>query len=445
MVLFLFFVLASSAPVADKITNLPGAPAKIPFDQYAGYLVINSTTNKSIFYWLVQSYNDPVKDPVVLWTNGGPGCSGLIGFWTEQGPFRPQSDLTLNFTDYPWNKVANMLFVEAPVGVGLSYSNDNRDYITGDNQTATDNYHAILAFLDKFPEYVNNAFYITSESYGGHYMPTLAKTIVDGNSAGKNKKINFKGFAVGNPWTDPISNNIGTMTTFWGHQLIPRPLFDAWQRDCPTYPDLCEAHEAQIELLVRGLDPYALDYPVCNSAAALTRAQRYRLLNSTLPLHRRKVALSAQYDPCVDNYATKYMNRPDVQAALHAKPTTWEECSSKIWYSELDELQPMEPVYEYLFDGKFNLNILVYSGDDDSVCATSGSQEWIWDLRGQSVTSDWAQWKYVDDYYGSQIAGYVVKFKDFTFATVHSAGHEVPTYKPQAALDLFKKYLSGEW
>jgi len=444
LVIASFFALVSCAPAADKITNLPGAPASIPFAQYAGYLVVNSTSNKSIFYWLVQSYNNPAKDPVVLWTNGGPGCSGLIGFWTEQGPFRPQSDLTLNFTDYPWNKVANMLFIEAPVGVGLSYSDDPKDYNTGDNQTATDNYYAILAFLDKFPEYVTNSFYISSESYGGHYMPTLAKTIVDQNSMGRNKKINFKGFAVGNPYTDPVSNNYGAMTTFGGHQLISKPLFEAWQRDCPGNPDLCELHEAQIELLVRGLDPYALDYPVCNSKTALSRAERYRFLSQTLPLHRRRVALAAPYDPCVDNYATKYMNRPEVQAALHAKPTTWEECSSKIRYSELDTLDPMEPIYQYLFNGNYSLNILVFSGDDDSVCATSGSQAWIWDLR-DDVTSDWAQWKYVDDYYGSQVAGYFVKFHDFTFATVHSAGHEVPTYKPQAALELFTKYLSGEW
>jgi len=261
---------------------------------------------------------------------------------------------------------------------------------------------------------------------------------------GRNKKINFKGFAVGNPYTDPVSNNYGAMTTFGGHQLISKPLFEAWQRDCPGNPDLCELHEAQIELLVRGLDPYALDYPVCNSKTALSRAERYRFLSQTLPLHRRRVALAAPYDPCVDNYATKYMNRPEVQAALHAKPTTWEECSSKIRYSELDTLDPMEPIYQYLFNGNYSLNILVFSGDDDSVCATSGSQAWIWDLR-DDVTSDWAQWKYVDDYYGSQVAGYFVKFHDFTFATVHSAGHEVPTYKPQAALELFTKYLSGEW
>jgi len=234
------------------------------------------------------------------------------------------------------------------------------------------------------------------------------------------------------------------MTTFGGHQLIDRPLFKAWERDCPADPARCLEHEAQIELLVRGLDPYALDYPVCNSKAALNRAQRYAFLNRTLPAHRRRVALQGPYDPCVDNYATKYMNRADVQAAIHAKPTTWAECSNKISYSETDSLTPMEPIYKYLIDGKYGLNLLVYSGDDDSVCATSGSQSWIWDLR-YPVTSAWAPWKYVDDVFGSQVGGYVVKFDGFSFVTVHSAGHEVPTYKPQAALELFKLYLAGSW
>jgi carboxypeptidase C (cathepsin A) len=443
VLLLAFIGLASCAPAADLITNLPGAPANIPFKQYSGYLIANASHNRSIFYWFVQSINDPVNDPVVLWSNGGPGCSGLIGFWTEQGPFRPQSDLTLAFTDYPWNKVANMLFIEAPAGVGFSYSDVPSDYVTGDNQTAFDNYNAILSFLDKFPEYNNNSFYITSESYGGHYMPTLAQTIVDQNKVNP-KKINFKGFAVGNPYTDPVSNNYGAMTTFGGHQLVDKPTYDAWVKDCPSDPLRCAEHEAQIELYVRGLNPYALDYPVCNSNAALTRAQRYKFLNHTLPLHRKKIALAAPYDPCVDNYATKYMNRADVQAAIHAKPTTWAECSNKIVYSEQDSLTPMEPIYHYLLAGGYNLNILVYSGDDDSVCATSGSQYWIWPMNYR-VLNPWTAWKYVDDDFGSQVGGYVVKFQGLTFATVHGAGHEVPTYKPQAALEVFKKYLADQW
>jgi carboxypeptidase C (cathepsin A) len=89
------------------------------------------------------------------------------------------------------------------------------------------------------------------------------------------------------------------------------------------------------------------------------------------------------------------------------------------------------------------LRVLVYSGDDDGVCGTIGTQRWIYDL-GFSVSSLWDTWYNKD----GQTAGYVTKFntplsKDsrFAFMTVHFAGHEVPTYKPKEALELFQKYI----
>lgn len=115
----------------------------------------------------MESTGNPSEDPLTFWTNGGPGCSGLLGFFTEMGPFRPNKDLTLSLNPYSWNKLSNMVFIESPCGVGFSYSNDALDYSTGDQTTATDNYWLIKAFLQRFPEYLNNSLYIASESYGG--------------------------------------------------------------------------------------------------------------------------------------------------------------------------------------------------------------------------------------------------------------------------------------
>ena len=118
--------------LADQVTNLPGAEnLKINFNQFSGYLKVNNTKNNH--YWMVESMNDPANDPIAFWTNGGPGCSGLLGFMTEQGPFRPNKDLTLSFNDYAWNTISNMVFIEAPCGVGFSYSDnpDGDDYKTG--------------------------------------------------------------------------------------------------------------------------------------------------------------------------------------------------------------------------------------------------------------------------------------------------------------------------
>ena len=74
--------------IADQVTNLPGAEnLDINFNQFSGYLTVDGT--KQMHYWFVESENNPADSPLAFWTNGGPGCSGLLGFLTEQGPFRP--------------------------------------------------------------------------------------------------------------------------------------------------------------------------------------------------------------------------------------------------------------------------------------------------------------------------------------------------------------------
>jgi len=91
--------------------------------------------------------------------------------------------------------------------------------------------------------------------------------------------------------------------------------------------------------------------------------------------------------------------------------------------------------------------MLVMSGDDDSICSTGGTQFWIYDLGYDALKGHlWQPWDV-----NGQTAGFVTHFdlgnpsSSFVFATVHGAGHEVPAYRPLEALELFKKFLSGEW
>ena len=78
------------------------------------------------------------------------------------------------------------------------------------------------------------------------------------------------------------------------------------------------------------------------------------------------------------------------------------------------------------------------------VCATVGTQHWIYDVAGAEIVSLYQPWTYIDSEYGQQQAGYLTKFSGgFSFATVHHAGHEVPAYQPEIALQLFKNYVNG--
>ena len=238
----LCFVSASSFEytqdaIFDQVTELPGLNWQPVFNQFSGYLNL-AGTEKNIHYWLVEAETDPESAPIAFWTNGGPGCSGLIGFMTEQGPFRPDIKGDLQPNLYAWNKIANMVFLEQPVGVGFSYSNNNDDYKIGDDQAAKDNLATILAFFDKFPHFNHSELYITSESYGGHYMPTLANEIINYNDAQTYSpmRINFQGFAVGNPYTDYYSGVGAEMETYWGKQLLPKPLWDKYLENNCTDP-----------------------------------------------------------------------------------------------------------------------------------------------------------------------------------------------------------------
>ena len=123
---------------------------------------------------------DDNKDvPVILWLNGGPGCSSLDGLVYEHGPFRINAtDPTKLYRfDETWAKVGHMLYLESPLGVGYSYSNDKADYNVDDDQTAAQNLAAVEKFFALYPELGARDFFITGESYAGVYVPTLSKEI----------------------------------------------------------------------------------------------------------------------------------------------------------------------------------------------------------------------------------------------------------------------------
>ncbi len=93
--------------------------------------------------------------------------------------------------------VANVIFLESPAGVGFSYSNTSSDYSkSGDKRTAADSYTFLVNWLERFPEYKNRDFFITGESYAGHYVPQLSYTILTKNKNKNQTVINFKGIAV---------------------------------------------------------------------------------------------------------------------------------------------------------------------------------------------------------------------------------------------------------
>lgn len=207
LVTFLFCVAATAAaPLEDLVASLPdfGPP---PTTQFSGYLngdagcdLASNGDFCKIHYWLALAEEDPFNKPVVLWLNGGPGSTSILGFVQENGPLLIDDDGGLIENPWSWTKLANMFMIESPIGVGYSYCANQLDgkmCKNTDKFTASTARAALQDFFVKFPELASNDFFITGESYAGVYIPTLSKEILDNAP-----EINLKGIAVGDPCTD---------------------------------------------------------------------------------------------------------------------------------------------------------------------------------------------------------------------------------------------------
>ncbi|CAN6806421.1 unnamed protein product, partial [Brassica oleracea] len=163
----------------------PGQP-KVGFSQFSGYVTVNESHGRSLFYWLTESSSSPKNKPLLLWLNGvkqettkallwltlerGPGCSSIgYGASEEIGPFRiNKTGSSLYLNSFSWNTEANILFLESPVGVGFSYTNTSSDLKdSGDDRTAQENLIFLIKWMSRFPQYQYRDFYIAGESYAG--------------------------------------------------------------------------------------------------------------------------------------------------------------------------------------------------------------------------------------------------------------------------------------
>jgi len=460
----------SAAPSADEVMSLPLLNVTIDWKHYSGYLSVGSL--KHLHYWLVESQNDPDNDPLVLWLNGGPGCSSLDGMLYENGPFHVNEDGSVIYlNEYAWNQMANVIYLEAPVGVGFSYSENQQDYYTDDAQTADDNYVALQDFFaNKFPEWQGKEFYVTGESYGGIYVPTLVKRIIEGNEGGHGLKINLQAFAVGNGLMSDRINDDSVVFFAYYHGLIGQALFDALKRSCcvnaamdhtcnfhdPTDPTCQSLVNTAGQLIYgSGVNIYAIYLPCVKATdARMVRAWD----NLFRPLHlnlgtkglQRHLADEANGDsdggngtanlgtvpPCLDaNGGTAYLNRADVQAALHIASglPSWAICSDVLHYNRSMSETTFD-LYPMLLS---NTRALIYNGDTDMACNFLGD-EWGVDAMNRTRVEARRPW-----HLDGQVAGFVESYEQITFLTVRGSGHMVPQWRAPQAFKMFTNFIKG--
>ncbi|KAF1894319.1 hypothetical protein Lal_00027165 [Lupinus albus] len=145
-------------------------------------------------------------------------------------------------------------------------------------------------------------------------------------------------------------------------------------------------------------------------------------------------------DPCSGVYTHAYLNRVNVQEALHANVTKlkydWESCSDIIFSKWGDSPSTIIPLlHEFLNNG---LRVWIFSGDIDGVVPVTSTKYSIKKMNLSTKTA-WYPW-----FFNGEVGGYAEVYNGgLTFATVREAWHEVPSYQPGRALSLITHFLNG--
>nr|GEZ39234.1 serine carboxypeptidase-like 16 [Tanacetum cinerariifolium] len=176
-------------PISNSQTivkSLPGYNGDLPFSLETGYVGVGWNEEVQLFYYFVESQGNPEEDPLLFYLPGGPGGSALVTLLCQI------ENLTLTLNPYSWTKLANIIFMDIPVGVGYSYGKTKEAYVSSDKIMVTQATDFVKKFLIKHPKFLKNPLYITGMSYMGIVTPAITLELYEGNERGDQPTLNIQ-------------------------------------------------------------------------------------------------------------------------------------------------------------------------------------------------------------------------------------------------------------
>lgn len=410
--------------------------------QFSGYFSFGP--QKQYFFWLLESRRDPLQDPTVMWLTGGPGCSSMTGLLFENGPCKVDaSGETTSLNPFSWTTRANVMWVDQPPGTGFSKGSYDHD----EDGVAEDMYQFLQVFFQALPQY-SKSFWVTGESYAGHYVPAVTSRIVSGNRdlAPGDVEIPLKGLAVGNGLTDPVEQ----------YKWYPDMMCKGGGHAPPviTSPTACQALYSAVPTCEAALESCNAKGPVVNATACV---MAYQLCNIAFQVPYASTGMNpydqrvkCQVRPLCYNVSmdVKFLNDKDVQRQLGVD-MPFQSCNMDVHrLFMVDFVRNFHELIPPMLDA--GIEVLIYAGDQDFICNWLGNEKWTLGL-------DWAHKK---EFNAAGTRPFVVSGKDvgakdgqevgelrtygnFHFLRVYQAGHMVPLDQPEAALGMLNAFMDG--
>ncbi|KAK9318025.1 Alpha/Beta hydrolase protein [Lipomyces starkeyi] len=410
-------------------------PADLGVDtvkQYSGYLDVEDE-DKHFFYWFFESRNDPKNDPLILWLNGGPGCSSMTGLFFELGPSSVNKHGKLDYNPNAWNQNASVIFLDQPVNVGYSYSSQS---VSSTVAAGKDVYALLTLFFKQFPEYSKLPFHIAGESYAGHYIPVFAAEIL----SHKERNFDLTSVLIGNGLTDGLTQYKYYRPMACGEGGAPAVLseeecakMDAAYPRCASMIQNCYNTES-----VWSCVPASI---YCNNAM-MGPYQR-----TGKNVYDIRGACEDSENLCYPQmgWISEYLNSKKVKSAVGAEVDKFESCNFDINRNFLfngDWMKPYHYAVPHVLEA--GVPVLIYAGDKDFICNWLGNQGWTnaleWAGSKEFQAAPTKNWTL-----DGKTVGTVQNAGNFTFLRVFEAGHMTPFNQPEAALDMVNKWVSGNF
>ncbi|KAH8682722.1 carboxypeptidase S1 [Xylariales sp. PMI_506] len=405
-------------------------------NQYSGYLTVG--TNMNMWFWFFEARNDPTTAPLATWFNGGPGCSSMIGLFQENGPcqfYNGSTEPSIN--PYSFNEYANMLYVDQPIGTGFSYGTDD---VSSTVTAAPYVWNLIQAFYTQFPQYESRDFGLFTESYGGHYGPEFTHYIQQqntgiANGTVKGEKINLVAVGINNGFYDETIQEKEAISFALNNTY--RPLITAAKA-----AELLSKYESSCLPALEKCTGLTGNDVACLLADTTCESEIDNVIYSSGDFDPYDIR-EPENDPYPPTTFESYLAQASIREKIGAK-VAFNECPVKdeipFVTSGDDARSTLEVFSEVAQSG---IRVLIWAGDADFICNWFGSLEVAnqIDYSGHDEFAAKALEPYTVD--GTELGMYKT-VDNLSFLRVYQAGHEVPYYQPQLALQVFTQSLKGE-
>lgn len=449
-------LLAGVALSSTVVKTLPGYTGDLPFTLETGYIGVGNTEDVQLFYYFVESQRSPAQDPVLLWLTGGPGCSTLLAFFYESGPLSftyteyNGSLPSIHLNPYTWTKALNVIYVDAPVGTGFSYSNTSEGYYSGDVKSAVLTYEFLRKWMVEHPGFTSNQLYIGGDSYSGITVPLVVQEILDGNNVKGIPRMNLKGYVLGNPKTDTHLDENSRISYAHHLALIPKELYENAQESCngeyvnvDSSSTQCVSVLQTIEELISQINMQQVLEPSCSmtspepsSVNLGRRSLREQIEDVLLSQPKGSAFWCRNYRHVLCGI---WANDMTVRKALNVPEGTkdqWKMCNGSLSYTQ--EFSSVINYHQNFIQSE--LRALIYSGDHDMSIPHIATREWILSFN-MTVMDAWRPW-----YLDAQVAGFTEEYSEndyvLTFATVKGGGHIAAEYKQKESAAMLDRWFA---